>query len=397
MIRDLNRLSDGIDENNQNSARRKLGALGRFGRSALRHIGPINTVLNLMEHITPPREETWNTTGTAWRIYRKCAAPHPAYNLGYSGVARSGLEETASTHGFVNSCLAGQSVPAAALFDPFNPAYVTESYRSTAVGRTTTVPGPSYRVQCQISFVRNEPSSSAPYPQLQAAINSAYSLPALPRTSWPITAFPDAFAPLVTPAFADAVPWALVPYRKKDDERELPHLQPSRKPVVWSIAITAPTPGTSSNGFGKPPKYHDYVAPSERKSNDKERKMKAGPRLAKVLRFLGAATEAGDAIDALYKALPQQYRPRWKNTKYVKRNVTYREKLKALYDHWEHLPMDEAVYNLLHEATQDMIYGRLGKIGGKISHRLGHDYGVGINSSLKRTHNLTRGFDFDAL
>lgn len=394
MIRDLNRLSEGIDENNQNSARRKLGPLGRFGRSAGRLIGPINTALTLMDLLTPPREEEWDCSGTSWRIYRKCANPNPAYNLGWSGIVDSGLAETASLHGFVNSCLAGQAPQD--VFDPWNPASITSGTRSNAIGRTVSVPGPSYRCQMQVSFVR--PSTGlatlTPYPTLQVAIPSAFALPALPATSWPITAFPDEFAPLVTPAYADAIPWALVPSRPRPDEEVLPRLRPSRKPVDWSIAITSPAPSADGFNSGKPPRFHDYVPPSETPNpKDKERKLRPGPRLARIIRYLGAVTEAADTVDALYDALPSRYRPRYKKTKYEKRNVSYNEKLEALYNHWDQVDMSQAIQNLIEENVKDRIYGEIGKAGGEVSRRLGHHYGAGINSLLKKTHNLTRGFD----
>jgi len=360
----------------------------------MRLIGPINTVLTLMDMLTPPIQEDWDTTGTSWIKYRVCATPNGSYNLGWSAIARSGLANTASIHGLTNSCLAGQSVPADGLFNPWNPAYVTNSYLSVAIGKTALVPGPTYRGQLQVSFYRPSGSNRLPYPTLVAAA-TAMALPRLPDTSWPITAYPDAFAPLSTPAFADAVPWALAPSRAKEDpDYERMHgLQPSRKPVEWSVAITSP--GADAGGAGKPPRFHDYAPPdAPPKGQDKERKMRAGPALARALRYLGVVTEAADAVDALYKALPREYRPKWKHTKHEKRNVSYREKLQALYDHWDKVPLDDAVYNLAYETVMDRLYGEAGKVGGDISRRLGHHYGTGINSLQKRTHNLTRGVDF---
>lgn len=393
MIRDLNRLSDGVDESNQNSARRKLGLLGRSGsamRAAGRLIGPINVALTIMDNVVPSGQDTWDTSGTAWRQYRKCANPNPAYNLGWSALVRSGLNEQASLHDFTDGCLSGQAVPADGLFAPWNPAFVTNSYRSVALGKTLLNPGPSYRGQLQVSFVRPNASTAAPYPTFQAAA-AAYALPRVPDTTWPITAFPDEFAPLVTPAYTDAIPWALATQPKEDNanNRPLPSVQPSRQLNAWSVAITSPSP--NGGMAGKPPKYHDQISPNQNPDRgDKERKLKAGPALTKVLRYIGHVTEAADFVDAIYDALPSQYRPRYKNTKYEKQNVSYREKLQALYDHWDKVEVDQAVYNLIYENAMDRVWGEIGKAGAQVSKNLGHHHGAGINSLTRRMWNLTR-------
>jgi len=393
VIRDLNRLSDGIDESNQNSARRKYGRLGRFGRSAGRMIGPLNNALALTDFLTPPQEEEWTNLGS-WVEYGRCATPSPSYNLDYGLVIRTGVANSTTTKNFTNNCLAGQAlVDSNSVGDPW--AYVLNSSQSVSIGRTTIVGG-SPRGQCQIAFTR--PNTGAfPKPQLKLAIVGA-ALPSLSTPSWPVTAFPDEFPPMAAPAFTDAIPWALAPHAPKGDAAEpsLPSMQPSRQRLAWSVAITSAPAGADRGAAGKPPKHHDYVSPSERPNRPvKERKVRPGPRMAKALKALGFITEALDTVDALYNALPSEFRPRWKNTRFEKRNVSPREKMLALLQHWDKVDIVHGVHNLIYQNVQDRIYGEIGKFGGQVSKATGRSYGTGINSLLKRTTSYSRELKSD--
>jgi len=392
VIRDLNRLSEGIDENNQNSVRRKLGRLGRSGRSLLGRT-PYGLVLPLLDLLVPPQEEGWDTTGTQWSEYASCDTPNPAYNLGWSAAGRSSQSNNATIEGFTDGCLAGQAVPAAGLFNPFNPSYVTSSFRSVGIGKTIAVSESSYRVQYQKAFTRPSTGDPTPYPEYIAPV-MALALPSVRPEMWSITAAPDDYPPFAAPELTPPIPWRLAPQRARlaqEDER-LPVMQPSRQYNLWSIALS--TPSEDGNNNFKPPRYHDAVAPSERPNRpDKERKLKARPIVQGALKVIGTVTEGADLVDAIYDALPERFRPRWKNTNHVKRKLTYKEKLQALYDHWDQVDLPEAVKNIVVNQIEDYFYGKVGKIGGEISRAHGHHYGGGVNSVMKRMFNVQRNVD----
>lgn len=84
----------------------------------------------------------------------------------------------------------------------------------------------------------------------------------------------------------------------------------------------------------------------------RERKVRVSGT-ATVLRGLNAVTESLDFIEALWWALPQQYR-----TPYARPH----QKVIDLYNHIEHINVREAVTNAMVMQFQDMAFGRASQI-----------------------------------
>lgn len=75
-------------------------------------------------------------------------------------------------------------------------------------------------------------------------------------------------------------------------------------------------------------------------------------------RFLGwltsTASEAGDLLDSLYDALPDQYQV-------DEERPDTREKLEALYKNWQHVDMAEAFENIWSNEVEDRYLGEFFK------------------------------------
>lgn len=174
-------------------------------------------------------------------------------------------------------------------------------------------------------------------------------------------------APEIVPA-ADPVPAVAIPFsppapklrfwpRPRSRPLPQPFVEPpvpNFEPVPDFTAEVGPSPLSRPvvvRGFGRP----TFRRPG---SGVKERKWRApgwvtGP--------VYAGTEAVDAIESVYDALPREYRRGWIPGK----PVSAYDKLVQLYKHWDKIDVDKAVENLLKNAIEDALIGGVhSKIGG---------------------------------
>jgi len=135
---------------------------------------------------------------------------------------------------------------------------------------------------------------------------------------------------------------------------------------------------------GKPPVVRPDAPPTPREPpgpGEKERKVqvKVGGAAAKIINF---ATESLDLINALYDALPYEFRPGYyklhgKGGKvfYKKRwNASQWQRMKALYEHWDKVNVPDALKNVLWNDLMDRAFGKWGQLSRKARQKLGDRY-----------------------
>ena len=89
---------------------------------------------------------------------------------------------------------------------------------------------------------------------------------------------------------------------------------------------------------------------------EKEQKNRSTPKGAKLFSKLIQVTEALDALDAMYEALPEELRKRLKKENGGK-ELTPQQKWRALYQNWQLLNGDIALRNLLKNQIEDALVG----------------------------------------
>lgn len=157
-------------------------------------------------------------------------------------------------------------------------------------------------------------------------------------------------------------------------DRDIP-LPPQQVPYVAPPVAVGSSPEVAAEPL---PVAHTLGKP---KSGDKESKVKlewAGG----VLRIANTVTEGLDVIDAIYDALPSQFKPRYNGTRFVLRNPTPQQKLAALYEHWEEVDLPEAFRNLTYNEMQDRFFGALGRRARDFSRktRIHGDLPIGVQA-----------------
>lgn len=124
--------------------------------------------------------------------------------------------------------------------------------------------------------------------------------------------------------------------------------------------------------------------------NVKERKTRASKGLMQVIKFIDDYTEAQDLLNAFYDALPD----------YLKhKGASDIEKGKTLYQHWNDVDLDTALFNVVSNEIQDRVWGGLGikrpdaRYGGAIGgNRIltGGENGKAIRDQLKAVDQHVR-------
>lgn len=141
--------------------------------------------------------------------------------------------------------------------------------------------------------------------------------------------------------FPYTLPYGLQPYR-----------EPSPFPESWVGGNEAPQPLVSP--VSRPPPMVPRAPPGPRV---KERKLKAGGTIGAVVRFLSAGSEAADLMDAFYDALPEKYKTSMKGKKKWEQELA---KGQQLYQHWDKVDLDSALFNAVWNQAEDMAWGQLG-------------------------------------
>lgn len=333
------------------------------------------------EILSAAQEETWAPLG-GWTKTLTTIAPNPFYYGGKVSVSRTTTYPAAAlTRSFVTSGLGNQAYTGTP-GDPW--ALVTSAHRTFVMGKTGDSFGvPLSRMQMQELWER--PVAGAFTKPLPVPAKAPVALPVASPQTWPITWNASNAKPGEAPAFPAAIPFSILPRlnpaanpnrQVRYDVEGAPHFLSSMRDVPndWSVSIgPRGAPNTA-------PGSHTMQPPSKAPPQLKERKVRMSQTAGSVLKMVSELTEAVDFIDALYKALPDSAKPRYRGTKYVRRVVSPHEKARALFDNFEDLDISDAIYNLIANEIEDQIYGRVGRVGGAISQRLGNPYGVGVNT-----------------
>ena len=102
---------------------------------------------------------------------------------------------------------------------------------------------------------------------------------------------------------------------------------------------------------------------------EKERKVKSGRGAYRVLRWALELTEFKDAVDSIYEAIPGAPRVSW---------ATFR--VAYIYEHWDEVDLNQAVYNLVYNQLEDAIVGgamrRVADSRNRLGQRPGDVWGI---------------------
>lgn len=183
------------------------------------------------------------------------------------------------------------------------------------------------------------------------------------------------------------VPWRLIPVRRMNPYRSPTqqtirgHGAPRPRNRPRDLPLERPPVSINSGGpKGKP--TIDLGLPSQRPAGSPRPVHSLGPKgpktkegkvkvstggLLKVLNFLGTAEEAVELLNALYSALPDEYKLRYKDTEYVKTRVLPQEMLPVLYKHWDKVDRVTALRKVLKNQIEDKIFGILGIMNAEAS------------------------------
>jgi len=124
----------------------------------------------------------------------------------------------------------------------------------------------------------------------------------------------------------------------------------------------------------------------------RERKLNLKSKLGRIGVLFGWLGEANDAIDAVWQALPNEYRHRvGKGNKH-----TPQGKLRDLWDHYDQIDMWEAMKNLAYNQAVDFAVGKFNQVGNEAYFRGFDDLGitgpaVGPGFGGAQTRYLTEG------
>lgn len=150
--------------------------------------------------------------------------------------------------------------------------------------------------------------------------------------------------------------------------------------------VPKPRPGVTPGGDRRPlPKPGPRPAPGGKpappKPREKERKGKIAAGLGRAVEVAFAASEGADAVDAIWEALPKEYRQRTAKSGVARKGAligegtrysTTIDKAIAIYKYYKHLNLSEAAKNLLINHFVDKVIGTMSAKGAdKLRKRLG--------------------------
>lgn len=388
------RRSGGAANDNLNSPPkrkfRRLGGLRQLSR-VLPPLRILNLGLMLYQARSPSKdiEEGWDNLG-AWSLWQESPSKSPVYTEGYGLISQSSAVENIGIRLMVQGGWLGQGVTQATVGNPW--ASVNNSSRSIAIGKTYVAPGGIYLAQAQQAY--NRPTSGAfekPVYRPAQKLSAQWTMSEFPYQIGQLASYaPHLFPPSVTPHFPPPVPWHEVPNWEAPN-RETSNGEPAPlpvgvSPVEWSY--------TADYG-GRPrpaPKQHRH-RPPPRDVNERKQTMTKSQII--ILRSVSQVTEVMDFVDALYDAIPDKHKLRWKNTQYQYLKPTPVQKFKHIIDAYEHIDWTQAIENLYLMQAEDTAIGTLGKMGGTSSRDHHRPYGTGINTTMRQLQKLSGTYTED--
>lgn len=145
-------------------------------------------------------------------------------------------------------------------------------------------------------------------------------------------------------------------------------------------------PGYEHDGVTETPTV-TYSPPVRRPPgpDTKEKKSRVTASSAPGYGFANAIGEAVDAIEAIWEAIPKEFRTKkkWVPPWFRHRpKPTPQEMLRDIWKHHDKINWNEAYDNLIENEIEDRLYGKLGKLGGRAGRRIGRPVGVGTGPAL---------------
>jgi len=180
--------------------------------------------------------------------------------------------------------------------------------------------------------------------------------------------------------FPEAVPWKQIPewaHPMRQVSNGPKPLKPHQLPNELAVVVEAGRPIAPL----APPRVHDRLPPGKR---TKELKTKVNRAVFATYLFANAVTEGVDLVDAFYESIPQEFKPRWKDTSFIKLKPTFREKLEAIYSAIDQIDNADLFFNVAYNQMVDIFYGKLGRLQKTVSQAHGHHWGGGLNSITAR-------------
>lgn len=237
--------------------------------------------------------------------------------------------------------------------------------------------------------VAPEPLIPPPHPAvIPAVVQPGKFIPA-PRPPRGVPASPwTQPAPLPTPALDPfalpvqqpvevprPIPYRLIPYRVPNPYRS-PLEQPSRGPGPQDELKPRQLPQEEATKVLEPGKPPVVGAPPELRRPGpgvKERKIRATRAAGKIVAAVNQVTEAKDVVEAFYEALPDKFKPHV--GKQVKVQVSFTEKARLVYRHFQDIPAYDALKALADNQAEDRFFGAIGqdlKQGAQSAHEQGY-------------------------
>ena len=204
---------------------------------------------------------------------------------------------------------------------------------------------------------------------------------------------PLSVPPLAPPFLPLAIPYRALPYRKVNpwrspkeqrqfgNEAPLPWYPDGVKNPVDEIPYIAPPFSIGVGPAARLAKAHKRRPPD---SNEKESKVRVNGVLSKLMLAGNFASEAVDVVEAIYKAIPYQFRPRYKNTRYAKRKVKPQEMMETIWRHHDEINYARALYNLVENELEDRIVGKFGKLAKDEATRSGRLHTLQHGAAFRR-------------
>ena len=162
----------------------------------------------------------------------------------------------------------------------------------------------------------------------------------------------------------------------KPGSQPKPAPQPLPGPVSPPQPVPEPPPVVIQPGPGGNPVPSPQPAPKPRFAPPRpgEKEKKARSNNARFL--MGAAnyaSEFGDLVGAIWKALPREYRskPRWDPYQKKWFEVGGIQKMRDIYENFEHVDQEQMWANIVNEMAEDFAYGSLGQALKNANRKLG--------------------------
>jgi len=371
---------------NDNSRLRLVPPMGRGAPSRIvrlnPYLGAVGIALGVLDFYLNNKPESWGNLG-AWSLVAEAPIKSPLYTLDYG---KGGANSVVNSPSLISATLAGTTGQATTFVgDPW--AGVLNTHRTVIIGRTREINGTS-RMQCQLCFSR--PNQGAFVKPVFQPAHPAVALPPNPAITRRVTENPMNAKPDEAPAFTRPIPWSALPNTAPSTGREASYGEPDLKPLPsapyapskvpneWSVSISHAPQGQA---VPSAPKTHTMAPPrSKPPKRENEVKHKLPTSAIKILKAVSAVTEAIDFVDALYKALPSEYRPRYRNTMHEKRVTTPTERMEAVIKNAEKIDIYDAIDNLVENQIEDYVFGKVGQAAGEASKQVGLNYGMGFNT-----------------